>query len=93
MNTSIAALADAVVAEFLIYRFCTVNTTWEEAGRVIPDCKKFFIVTWYVSELAEQVHPEEGDLPPRVPLTAQVLLDIVKLLEGNYITIEFVESI
>jgi hypothetical protein len=46
-----------------------------------------------LSELAEQVDPEDGDLPPRVPFTAQVLLDIVKLLEGNYITIEFVESI
>ena len=43
--------------------------------------------------MAEQVYPEAGDLPPRVPLTAQVLLDIEKLLEGNYITIEFVESI
>lgn len=43
--------------------------------------------------MAEQVHPEAGDLPPRVPLTVQVLLDIVKLLEGNYITIAFVESI
>jgi hypothetical protein len=44
VNTAITALADAVVGGFLIYRFCTVNTTCEEAGWVCPDCKKFFIV-------------------------------------------------
>jgi hypothetical protein len=45
VNTSIRPLADAVLAGFLICRFCTVNRTWEEAARDIPDYKKFFIVT------------------------------------------------
>ena len=45
MYTSIKPLADPVLAGFLICRFYTVNITWEDAAKVIPDCKKFFIVT------------------------------------------------
>ena len=44
-DASMQALADAVLAGFLICRFCTVNRTWEDAARDIPDCRKFFIVT------------------------------------------------
>ena len=67
--------------------------TMEDAAKVVPYYKKFFIVIWSVSELLVQLYPEKGYLPPRVPFIMQVLLAILKLLEGNLTTIELVESI